>query len=86
MRSILSSAERVVLECRGCAERIVLGGPEDVWLSGRTTFECECGRRLTLAHRIEEGERDVAAASARSAAAERAGPANARKGRVAAGG
>ncbi len=58
------SAERIVLECRACNERIVLGGPEDVWLSGRTTFECECGQRLTLAHRTEEGERDVAAAAA----------------------
>ena len=54
MGSKLCSAERIVLECGSCGERTVLGGPEDVWLSGRTTFECECGRRLTLADRLGE--------------------------------
>ena len=54
MASKLCSAERIVLECGSCGERTVLGGPEDVWLSGRPTFECECGRGLTLADRLGE--------------------------------
>lgn len=41
MRDILpGSAERVVLGCGACKERTVLGGPEEVWLSGPTAFEC----------------------------------------------
>ena len=53
MRGILpSSAVRVVLACAACGERTVLGGPEEVWLSGPTTFECGgCGQDLTLADR-----------------------------------
>lgn len=53
--------ERIVLECRTCKERTILGGPEEVWLSGRTSFECGCGRVLTLAHRIREEYIGVAA-------------------------
>ena len=54
MRSILSSAERVVLECGACEERTVLGGPTEVWLSGPAGFECEgCGRTLTLADKLD---------------------------------
>ena len=38
----------IVLEC-GCGERLVLLGREEDWYSeGRTTFECECGKKLTL--------------------------------------
>ncbi len=40
MKGILRSAERVVLECWACGERTVLGGPEEVWLSGPTAFGC----------------------------------------------
>jgi hypothetical protein len=55
MRGILlGSAERVVLGCGACGERTVLGGPEEVWLSGPTAFECRgCGRNLTLADRLD---------------------------------
>ena len=54
MKGILRSAERVVLECRACGERTVLGGPEEVWLSGPTAFGCGgCGRDLTLADRLD---------------------------------
>jgi hypothetical protein len=46
--------EHVVLQC-GCGERLVLLGLEEDWYSeGRTTFECECGGRITLADRVEE--------------------------------
>ena len=44
----------IVLVGCGCGEKTVLGGPQDVWLSGRTTFECKCGRRITLADRVAE--------------------------------
>ena len=46
----------VVLVCEECGERTVLEGPLAVWCSGRTTFSCECGRRLTLADRLETKE------------------------------
>jgi hypothetical protein len=45
---------RVVLICGKCKERTVLGGPEVVWRSGYTVFECGCGEKLTLADRLEE--------------------------------
>jgi ribosomal protein L37AE/L43A len=54
MRSILSSAKRVVLECGACEERTVLRGPTEVWLSGPADFECGgCGRMLTLADKLD---------------------------------
>ncbi len=54
MKGMLGSANRVVLECRACGERTVLGGPEEVWLSGPTDFVCGgCGRDLTLADRLD---------------------------------
>jgi hypothetical protein len=46
--------QRVILICDECGERTVLGGPEAVWRSGHTFFECECGQKLTLADRLEE--------------------------------
>ena len=48
---------RVVLRCEECGERLVLGGPEEVWLSTRTVFECGCGEGVSLASRLEEPER-----------------------------
>jgi hypothetical protein len=33
------SSGRVILVCEQCGERIVLGQPEEVWLSTRTLFE-----------------------------------------------
>ena len=47
---------RVVLRCEECCERLVLGGPEEVWLSTRTVFECECGKDVSLASQLEEPE------------------------------
>jgi hypothetical protein len=44
---------RVILICEECGERLVLGDPEEVWLSTRTLFECECGYDVSLASRLE---------------------------------
>jgi hypothetical protein len=46
-------SEHVVLLCEECGERIVLGDPDEVWLSTRTLFECECGHNVSLANRLE---------------------------------
>jgi hypothetical protein len=51
---VTDSSRRVVLVCDECGEKVVLGGPESVWRSARTFFECECGRLLTLADREDE--------------------------------
>jgi hypothetical protein len=40
--------------CQECGERTVLAGPESVWHSGYTFFECGCGKSLTLADRLDE--------------------------------
>jgi hypothetical protein len=48
------SSGRVILVCEQCGERLVLGEPEEVWLSTRTLFECECGRNVSLANRLEK--------------------------------
>jgi hypothetical protein len=51
----IEASERIVLGC-GCGERLVLLGRADDWYAeGRETFECECGRELTLANRLERG-------------------------------
>ncbi len=47
-------AGRVVLICEECGERLVFGGPEEVWLSTPTLFECECGKGVYLASRLDE--------------------------------
>jgi hypothetical protein len=51
------SSERVILVCEHCGERLVLGEPEEVWLSSRTLFECECGREVSLANRLADPTR-----------------------------
>ena len=51
------SSGRVILKCEECGERLVLGDPDEVWLSTRTLFECECGHDVSLANRLEETER-----------------------------
>jgi hypothetical protein len=51
---VVGSARLVVLLCEECGEKVVLGGPESVWRSARTFFECECGQLLTLADREDE--------------------------------
>ena len=45
---------RVILICEECGETLVLGEPEEVWLSTRTRFECECGEEVFLASRREK--------------------------------
>lgn len=53
-------SERIVIKC-GCGERLVLLGLEEDWFSeGHTTFECECGKRPTLADRFYEEESTLA--------------------------
>jgi hypothetical protein len=49
-----SSKRRIVLVCEECGERTVLAGPESVWHSESTFFECGCGKDLTLANRLDE--------------------------------
>jgi hypothetical protein len=46
---------RMVLECDGCGERLILLGLKEDWISEqRTNFECQCGQSLTLADRLDE--------------------------------
>jgi hypothetical protein len=51
---MVDSSRRVVLICDECGEKVVLGGPESIWHSASTFFECECGQLLTLADREDE--------------------------------
>jgi hypothetical protein len=53
-----SSVRNVVLVCEECGRRTVLGGPLSVWRSGSTSFECECGAKLTLSHQLDSLETD----------------------------
>src|SRR5215211_5633418 len=48
------TASRVLLICEECGEKLVLGEPEEVWLSTRTRFECECGEDVSLASRADK--------------------------------
>jgi hypothetical protein len=66
---ISATRRNIVLVCEVCGERTVLEGPLAVWHSGRTTFACECGRRLTLADRPDPTERPEKVATARFTAA-----------------
>ncbi len=50
------SVRNVVLVCEGCGGRTVLGGPLSVWRCGSTSFECECGVKLTLSHQLDPSE------------------------------
>jgi hypothetical protein len=45
---------------------MVLDGPISVWLSGGTSFECECGQRLAPAGRLERNGFGEAATDAAS--------------------
>ncbi len=47
-------SERIALECNGCGERLVLLGHEGDWRSEESAFECGCGKKLTLADRVDE--------------------------------
>ena len=46
---------RIVLWCEVCGEALLLLGREEDWGSERTFFECQCGQKLTLANRRNEG-------------------------------
>jgi hypothetical protein len=48
------SERRIILMCEECGERTVLAGPESAWREARTSFECGCGKDLTLAGRLGE--------------------------------
>ncbi len=51
---------RIILKCT-CGERLVLLGLEEDWFSeGHTSFECECGKRPTLADRSYAEESTLA--------------------------
>ena len=47
------SSRRIILVCEECDERTVLGEPLAAWYSEGTNFGCECGRRLTIADRLD---------------------------------
>ena len=51
------ASRRILLACRGCAERLVLLGREIDWREeGRSTFTCcGCGTVLTFADRVGTG-------------------------------
>ena len=51
--SFVLCSERIVLECM-CGERLILLGLEEDWRSQKSAFECACGAKLTLAHRIDK--------------------------------
>ena len=42
-----------ILVCEECGARMVIDGPISVWLSGTTSFGCECGERIVAAERRE---------------------------------
>ena len=63
-----SSSRRVILVCEECGERTVLGEPLSVWCSESTHFGCECGRRLTLADRLDQQRVDGARSATIAAA------------------
>jgi hypothetical protein len=48
------SSRKVILVCKECGDRTVLGGALSVWYSESTHFGCECGRELTLADRLDQ--------------------------------
>jgi hypothetical protein len=64
------SIKDVVLQCEGCGERTVLGGPLSVWSTGHTSFGCECGALLTLSQQLAPSKPDKRA-SRRAAALHR---------------
>ena len=50
----IEASHRLVLECGGCGERLLLLGREDYWYGeGRRAFSCGgCGGQLALCARI----------------------------------
>jgi DNA-directed RNA polymerase subunit RPC12/RpoP len=49
------TTEQIVLVCEDCGEELVLFGSEENWRSRRAIFVCECGHKITLDGRADEG-------------------------------
>jgi ribosomal protein S27AE len=51
----IDTSGRIVLECSGCGEHVILLGHEDDWArEHRDTFECSgCPKTVTLADRVD---------------------------------
>ncbi len=52
---MIATSGRIVLECSGCGEHLILLGLEEDWpKEHRDAFDCSgCGKLVTLAHRID---------------------------------
>jgi hypothetical protein len=60
-RAHVRCAQRTVLECDDCGERLVLLGSVTVRKAGRVVVECDCGEEFTLAGHLSVSEPDVVA-------------------------
>ena len=51
----IATSGRIVLECSGCGEHVILLGHEEDWIrEHRHTFECSgCAKTVTLANRVD---------------------------------
>ena len=51
----IATSGRIVLECSGCGEHVILLGHEEDWIrEQRDTFECSgCAKTVTLADRVD---------------------------------
>jgi hypothetical protein len=50
----VEASGRIVLECSGCGEELLLLGLEEGWpKEHRDAFECTCGKTVTLADRVD---------------------------------
>ena len=50
----VEASGRIVLECSGCGEELLLLGLEEDWpQEHRDAFECTCGKTVTLADRVD---------------------------------
>ena len=67
---VAGRSRSVILVCEVCGERVVLLGSLSAWRSEGAVFGCECGKRLTLADRLDDKTTELAAAPD----AQKAGP------------
>jgi hypothetical protein len=67
---VAGRSRSVILICEVCGERVVLLGSLSAWRSEGAVFGCECGKRLTLADRLDDKTTEPAAAPE----AQKAGP------------
>ena len=54
-------AQRIVLECHCCGERLILLGSVSIRKAGRVVLECGCGEEFTLAGHLSVSEPAVVA-------------------------